>query len=255
MTLIIDNSSAAPDVYENNNGTYVKSQVVDPWQSSSMVLLDGTRIDIPYGSVPGSSVTTLTSKQVIIPGASNTIDVTMTGLSQFLKDITITIPYPDADNDGIIDGTNINENDLVLKWYNENTGEWEILYNSVVYPNENLISAQVNHLTIFGWGVLAGGAAAVSSGSGSSSGSSSVASYCFIATAAYGTPASQDVLTLRAFRDNYLLKSRLGAAFVDNYYKISPPLARFICDKPVLRKLVRLLLKPFVLIARAANAC
>lgn len=62
---------------------------------------------------------------------------------------------------------------------------------------------------------------------------------CFIATACYGTDTAPDVLTLRAFRDNVLLSSKAGRAFVKNYYLLSPPIAKIIASHNLLRSLVR----------------
>jgi PKD repeat protein len=251
-SLTVNNSIPNPDVYENSNGTHVKKQVVDPSQSNFVVLPDGTHIDIPYGALPDDgSLPVVTIEEVVISGASSTVDINITGISQFSQDITISIPYPDADDNGIVDGTDIDENTIVLKWHNEDTGDWEVLYDSVVYPNENFVSAKVNHLSIFGWGIIGGAAAAAGGGSSSSSGST--ASYCFIATAAYGTPMAGDVMTLRAFRDKYLLTNSAGKCFVDNYYKYSPPIADFISNKPVLRKIVRAMLRPLVWFAKALS--
>jgi hypothetical protein len=75
---------------------------------------------------------------------------------------------------------------------------------------------------------------------------------CFIATAAYGTPTTDQVRTLLEFRDRYLLTSRAGCALVRAYYRLSPPVARFIGGRPVGRRLVRAALAPVVLVARAA---
>ncbi|MFC1962916.1 CFI-box-CTERM domain-containing protein [Chloroflexota bacterium] len=64
-------------------------------------------------------------------------------------------------------------------------------------------------------------------------------SSCFIATAAYGTPAAKEIDTLRQFRDDFLRESSLGNGFIDFYYQTSPPLADFIAEHETLRTLVR----------------
>ncbi|MHB0997827.1 MAG: CFI-box-CTERM domain-containing protein [Armatimonadota bacterium] len=75
---------------------------------------------------------------------------------------------------------------------------------------------------------------------------------CFIATAAYGTPMEDDVLTLRQFRDKYLLTNPAGRIFVDIYYTISPPIADQIRENDTSRSIVRALLKPIVQLCRLA---
>ncbi len=72
---------------------------------------------------------------------------------------------------------------------------------------------------------------------------------CFIATAAFGTELEGKIDLLRSFRDSILLKSSAGKAFVKAYYRHSPPVARFIAERPRLRAFVRLLLLPVVGIA------
>jgi hypothetical protein len=62
---------------------------------------------------------------------------------------------------------------------------------------------------------------------------------CFIATAAYGTPAAVEIDVLRQFRDEFLLQNPPGRAFVDFYYDVSPPVADFISEHEVLRTVVR----------------
>jgi len=71
--------------------------------------------------------------------------------------------------------------------------------------------------------------------------------YCFIATAAYGTPTAEQINVLREFRDVVLLESTLGSQFVTLYYQLSPPVADFIARSDLLRTLVReLLVDPVV---------
>jgi len=62
---------------------------------------------------------------------------------------------------------------------------------------------------------------------------------CFIATAACGTAAHDDVRVLRDFRDEVLRASFLGRAFIGAYELVSPPLASLIAVRPWARGMVR----------------
>ena len=63
--------------------------------------------------------------------------------------------------------------------------------------------------------------------------------FCFIATAAYGTPTAVEIDELRRFRDEYLRKSYLGNEFIEFYYANSPPIAKYISEHETLRTIVR----------------
>jgi hypothetical protein len=65
---------------------------------------------------------------------------------------------------------------------------------------------------------------------------------CFIATAAYGSPAAEQLDVLRGFRDGVLLESTAGSQLVDLYYRLSPAIADFISGNSALRTMVRGLL-------------
>ena len=69
---------------------------------------------------------------------------------------------------------------------------------------------------------------------------------CFIATAAWGTPMSDEIQVLRDFRDEYLMVTPAGRMFVSTYYRCSPPVARFIERHDWLRTVVRAGLTPVV---------
>ncbi|HYN74363.1 MAG TPA: M6 family metalloprotease domain-containing protein [Candidatus Methanoperedens sp.] len=75
---------------------------------------------------------------------------------------------------------------------------------------------------------------------------------CFIATAAYGSVMAPEVRTLRAFRDRVLLVLPFGDAFVGLYYRLSPPLARRISDRPALKFAARGLIVPVAMAASVA---
>lgn len=79
-------------------------------------------------------------------------------------------------------------------------------------------------------------------------------SFCFIATAAYGTPLHEDINVLRDFRDEHLMTNPAGEEFVRVYYATSPPIAGVISENEWLRTIVREgLVKPLVYIVRVLD--
>ncbi|MBI2298980.1 MAG: tetratricopeptide repeat protein [Armatimonadetes bacterium] len=62
---------------------------------------------------------------------------------------------------------------------------------------------------------------------------------CFVATAACGNALAPEVVALRAWRDQVLLRSRAGRWLAGLYARVSPPLAGFIARRPRLREQVR----------------
>lgn len=77
---------------------------------------------------------------------------------------------------------------------------------------------------------------------------------CFIATAAFGSAMAPEVERLREFRDSCLLTNGPGRAFVDFYYRMSPPVADFISESEELRQIVRGILWPLVLAVKNPTA-
>jgi hypothetical protein len=57
---------------------------------------------------------------------------------------------------------------------------------------------------------------------------------------------AEEIQILREFRDEYLLTNAMGRAFVDFYYRVSPPIAEFITEHPSLKPIVRAGLLPAV---------
>lgn len=69
---------------------------------------------------------------------------------------------------------------------------------------------------------------------------------CFIATAVYGDADAPSVATLRGFRDQVLLRSRVGTALVWLYYCWSPALARRLVKHPRLCRVLQFFLDALV---------
>jgi len=73
---------------------------------------------------------------------------------------------------------------------------------------------------------------------------------CFIATAVYGEYDSPEVLILRKFRDDNLLKSYCGRVIVRLYYFIGSKIAKKIEPKATVARFIRILLDRVVAIIK-----
>jgi hypothetical protein len=78
--------------------------------------------------------------------------------------------------------------------------------------------------------------------------------FCFIATAAYGSPMAAEVVALRDFRDRQLATGPVGRLMIATYYRFSPPLAQWIARHEGARTAARTALWPVVRGAEALDA-
>ena len=69
---------------------------------------------------------------------------------------------------------------------------------------------------------------------------------CFIATAVYGSPMASEVILLRTFRDEYLVTTIFGKAFIRLYYILSPPVAEIISNINSFKVIFKMILKPII---------
>lgn len=76
---------------------------------------------------------------------------------------------------------------------------------------------------------------------------------CFISTAAYGSPLSEEVVRMSGFRDDYLVNCRVGKAMAGAYGSLSPPAASFLSGSSLLRALARLHLAPLAAFLKSAS--
>ncbi|MBI4802646.1 MAG: VCBS repeat-containing protein [Elusimicrobia bacterium] len=138
--------------------------------------LDGTNIVIPPGAVPegeqiqiqvvGNVEASLQAGGKILKPAGVFRRFTfISGATQFKGKLTLTLPVPDGNGDGIVDGTDIKISLLKVYFFSESKGEWvavESLNSNTPAPlsavvtsaspaqNQKSVSVQVDHFTLFG---------------------------------------------------------------------------------------------------------
>lgn len=70
---------------------------------------------------------------------------------------------------------------------------------------------------------------------------------CFIATSAFSSPFSPEVLWLQSWRDEVLAPTSIGKKFIAFYYQLSPRIAQKLDQKPFLKWPVRQFLRGIIL--------
>lgn len=139
------------------------SSTFDPTKQKTIKLSDGTVINIPANALvtdtsnPPTSVTLTATPKAQLPvqkgdkplwyGYDFTVsDNTGTQISTFSSDITISFPYTDEQ----LTALGITADDLTTKYFNETTGAWEEIGNSVIVDQDNhLITVSTDHFTQF----------------------------------------------------------------------------------------------------------
>ena len=82
--------------------------------------------------------------------------------------------------------------------------------------------------------------------------SQSNSSGCFIATECYESSLHPDVVLLKTFRDECLLKLKFGEILIKTYYRISPTIANYLSTKPIFKPLVlNFIIKPITGVIKA----
>jgi hypothetical protein len=89
---------------------------------------------VPNGTTPAPAVRPVAAYEFLPSGLL------------FNKTVTIKLVYSDADQDGIVDGTNINEKDLGIMWWDGYI--WRYIGGNVD-TTLNVVTAQVQHFTIY----------------------------------------------------------------------------------------------------------
>ncbi|OGS23062.1 MAG: hypothetical protein A2252_08050 [Elusimicrobia bacterium RIFOXYA2_FULL_39_19] len=163
VNVVIDRIS--PDMEEKiQNGVPEKTQKIYNNVENSIKLADinkkhFTEIIIPEGALSGSfDLVKVAINPLSIPssdrkyksaGMFRSIELA-SGQKTLLKNVTIIIAYADEDNDGIIDDTDMREENIKILYYDESSRIWKKDSETTVDKINNTASIQVGHFSLFG---------------------------------------------------------------------------------------------------------
>ena len=136
---------------DHQNPDYVQARIKTD-EGNVVAKGDGCILTVPAGAVDTDTIVRLSTPTTIPPQdlapAGLYIEVTLeSGQTQLTEPVTISMRYDDLDNNGIVDGTDILEENLKVNLYNGNV--WEELPTTVDVLN-NIATATTDHFTIFG---------------------------------------------------------------------------------------------------------
>jgi len=233
ISWMLNNGTLPPGISLGTDGVFTGTATTSGQYSFTVNATDATQtatspFSITINPVPLISNTSLTAATV---GQPYTQALSVTGG---------TVPIVWSVSGGLPSGLVFNTGTGVISGTPTNSGVTDLsitAQDATGAKDTKSLTISVNGSTT-GTGAT-GGAVGTASASGSGGG-------CFIATAAYGSYLDPHVMVLRHFRDNVLLQSDLGTAFVKFYYKHSPPIADYIAQYDTLRVLMRFALTPLI---------
>ncbi|MFC1521520.1 OmpL47-type beta-barrel domain-containing protein [Elusimicrobiota bacterium] len=160
------------------NKSHKKTEVVHPMAAQEVVMGDGTKAMVPKGAIDKEErlvIRAVPQQEVApqLPPAQSSLkpigifrEYTFESGKKFFENpITITLPYLDNNDDGIVDGTDIRVSELKIYYFNDNTGKWEkvksqspastsmksLTFEGLESSNTGKhVQANVDHFTLFG---------------------------------------------------------------------------------------------------------
>lgn len=212
---------------------------VDPdTYDTALVLDDGTDANHPYGQISGMAIVSATKGYFV--GYDGWGDNTLYSFNPTTGNVGNAV-------DGLVgkgiagmeSGVYADKNGML--WVCNQTDARIDILNTTDDAIDESVSTNLNPLR-----VVFCDEGSPDDGDSGGGGDSGGDSGCFIATAAYGSYMQPNVKILRDFRDTYLLHNRLGRAFVNAYYRYSPPIADYIAESSALKTAARIGLAPIV---------
>lgn len=154
-----------PDIVENSSGGKVtKEQVVNNLVANTLQAGDPAssqlaKVEIPAGALDNSTATVaVTNNPALLPpapadaeAAGIAVEINLSNQSALAggQSAVVTLVYPDANNDGIVDGTNLRTNLLEMYSSHNAAGPWQRDLESVVDLANKKVTGRTRHFSFF----------------------------------------------------------------------------------------------------------
>lgn len=149
-----------PDIDENAGSEHEKKEKVEKGRKIKVDVASRLTIDIPPSALDTDAV--LQTKDydknpkdhtpADIKNAKGIMYQSLefdTGPSEFRDSITLTFAYSDSDNNGVIDGTDVEETSAGVYWMAKSDTAWKKHDDIKRKPDSNLIEAKVSHFSFY----------------------------------------------------------------------------------------------------------
>ena len=137
-------------------GVHQKMSTFSVNETADLEVYDRTGMSVPMGTVERDITVVVELTGANTHAASGaawnkvSIDANRTvaieGAPELMKPVTLDIPYPDADDNGFVDGTAVDETSLEAFVYDGLSGEWKKALSSEVHARENYVRATLSSL-------------------------------------------------------------------------------------------------------------
>lgn len=154
-----------PDITENSSGGKVtKEQVVNNLVANTLQTGDPAsaqvaKVEIPAGALDYSTATVaVTNNPALLPpapadaeAAGIAVEINLSNQSALAggQSAVVTLVYPDADNDGLVDGTNLRTNLLEMYSSPNAAGPWQRDLESTVDLAAKKVTGRTRHFSFF----------------------------------------------------------------------------------------------------------
>ncbi len=148
VSVTVDNSASDPELDEARDvsGNHAKRQKAASDRTSLLEIADGTSLQVPCGALASETaviLSTLAANPHPAGGVLFAFTAAALETGALGKPALLVIPYPDADGDGVVDGTGIDERSLAILRYNSTAAAWQETPECTVSAEENLVQAGI----------------------------------------------------------------------------------------------------------------